>query len=199
MNQVGIEKTVPQLIGLIVFWLLMCVFLMAACNILGLEAVSVAMQNVVAYIPKLIVAAVIVVVGLLLATFLRGLIATSADRVGISYAQQLAAACYYVLALMVLIAAFEQLEIKFELLSQAILIAFGAVAIGFGLAFGLGGREVMGGILAGTTSANGCKLAIAWPSLDSKEPSGMLVLSPRSSKRMRRGCCIGTVSPTCGC
>jgi len=30
-----------------------------------------------------------------------------------------------------------------------ILIAFGAVAVGFGLAFGLGGRDVMGGILAG--------------------------------------------------
>ena len=149
MEQVGIERTVPQIIGVIVFWLLICVFLMAGCNILGLEAVSDAMQGVVVYIPKLIVAAVIVVVGLLLATFLRGLIATSADRLGISYAQQLAAACYYILGLMVFIAAFEQLEIKFELLSDAILIAFGALALGFGLAFGLGGREVMGGILAG--------------------------------------------------
>ena len=149
MKQVGIERTVPQIIGLIVFWLLMCVFLMAGCEILGLEAVSDTMQSLVAYIPKLFVAAVIVVVGLLLATFLRGIIATSSDRVGISYAQQLAAACYYILGLMVFIAAFEQLEIKFELLSYAILIGFAAVALGFGLAFGLGGRDVMSGILAG--------------------------------------------------
>ena len=149
MKQVGIERTVPQIIGLIVFWLLMCVFLMAGCEILGLEAVSDTMQSLVAYIPKLFVAAVIVVVGLLLATFLRGVIATSSDRVGISYAQQLAAACYYILGLMVFIAAFEQLEIKFELLSYAILIGFVAVALGFGLAFGLGGRDVMSGILAG--------------------------------------------------
>tara|TARA_B100000809_G_C15078172_1_gene508649 strand:- start:321 stop:1208 length:888 start_codon:yes stop_codon:yes gene_type:complete len=149
MKQVGIERTVPQIIGLIVFWLLMCVFLMAGCEILGLDAVSDTMQSLVAYIPKLFVAAVIVVVGLLLATFLRGVIATSSDRVGISYAQQLAAACYYILGLMVFIAAFEQLEIKFELLSYAILIGFGAVALGFGLAFGLGGRDVMSGILAG--------------------------------------------------
>ena len=149
MKQVGIERTAPQIIGLIVFWLLMSVFLMAGCNILGLEAVSDTMQSLVAYIPKLFVAAVIVVVGLLLATFLRGIIATSSDRVGISYAQQLAAACYYILGLMVFIAAFEQLEIKFELLSYAILIGFGAVALGFGLAFGLGGRDVMSGILAG--------------------------------------------------
>ena len=149
MKQVGIERTVPQILGLIVFWLLMSVFLMAACNILELSAVTEAMQNVVAYIPKLLVASVIVVVGLLLSAFLRGLIATSADRVGISYAQQLAAGCYYLLAMMVFIAAFEQLEITFDLLNYAILLAFGAVAIGFSLAFGLGGRDVMGGILAG--------------------------------------------------
>jgi small-conductance mechanosensitive channel len=46
-------------------------------------------------------------------------------------------------------AAFDQLEIKFELFNYAMLIAFSAVALGFGLSFGLGGREVVSGILAG--------------------------------------------------
>jgi small-conductance mechanosensitive channel len=149
MQQVGIQRTVPQIVGTIVFWLLMFVFLVAACDILSLPAVTGAIEKVVAYIPKLLVATVMVVVGLLLATFLRGVIATSADRVGISYAQQLASGCYWVLALMTFIAAFEQLEIKFELLNYAILIVFGAVALALGLSFGLGGREVMAGILSG--------------------------------------------------
>ena len=50
---------------------------------------------------------------------------------------------------MTFIAAFEQLQITFELLNYAILIAFGAVALALGLSFGLGGREVMAGILCG--------------------------------------------------
>lgn len=149
MQKVGIQRTVPQLIGAIGFWLLMCVFLIAACDILQLEAVTGFIKEVAEYIPRLLVASVIIVVGLLIATFLRGVIATSADRIGITYAQQLAAGCYYVLSLMVFIAAFDQLEIKFEVLNSAILIAFGAVAVGFGLAFGLGGRDVMAGILSG--------------------------------------------------
>jgi len=149
MKDVGIERTVPQIIGAIVFWLLVFVFLMTAFKIIGLPGVTTAMEQVVQYIPKVLVATVVVVVGLFLATFLRGVIATSADHVGISYAQQLASGCYYILALMVFIAAFEQLEITFELLNYAILIAFAAVAVGFGLAFGLGGREVMSGILSG--------------------------------------------------
>jgi hypothetical protein len=127
----------------------MCVFVTAAFNILGLQTVSAAMERIVAYIPNLLVATVVVVVGLLVASFLRGVVATSADRVGINYAENLANGVYYVLALMTFIGAFDQLNIEFGLLKEMILIAFGGLALGFGLAFGLGGREVMGGILAG--------------------------------------------------
>jgi Mechanosensitive ion channel, conserved TM helix/Mechanosensitive ion channel, beta-domain len=149
MKQVGITRSVSWIVGRIVFWLTMCVFLTAAFNILNLTTLSTAMNEVVAYIPNLLVATVVVVVGLLIATFLRGVVATSTDRVGVTYSEQLANGCYYMLALMTFVAAFKQLHIEFPLLEQMILIAFGAVAAGFALAFGLGGREVMGGILAG--------------------------------------------------
>ncbi|HEV2972873.1 MAG TPA: mechanosensitive ion channel domain-containing protein [Pirellulales bacterium] len=151
MQHMGIKRNVSGVVGTIVFWLLMCVFLMAAFNILELTKLSEAMGTVVNYIPKLLVATVVVVVGLLLASFLRGVIATSADRVGISYAEKLASGCYYVLALLTFYTALTQLQLgmDLELFKDLILIAFGATALGFGLAFGLGGREVMGGILAG--------------------------------------------------
>lgn len=149
MKQVGIQRNVPAIFGLIVFWLLMSVSIMTAFRVLKLEVVSDAMQQVVNFIPNLLVATVVVVVGLLVASFVRGLIATSADRVGVTYAEQLATGCYYLLALMTFIAAFKQLNIQFALLEQMMLIAFAAVALGFGLAFGLGGRDVMGGILSG--------------------------------------------------
>jgi small-conductance mechanosensitive channel len=97
----------------------------------------------------LIVATVVVVVGLLVATFLRGVVATSADRAGISYAEYLANGCYYVLAVLTFVAAFNQLGIKFALLENVILIGFGGLSLGFALAFGFGGRDVMAGILAG--------------------------------------------------
>ena len=149
MNQVGIKRTVPAILGTIVFWLLMCVFLMAAFNILGMTAVSDAMRQVVDFIPHLLVATVVIVIGLLVASFIRGVVATSADRVGISYAEHLANGCYYVLALLTFIAAFNQLGIQFALLEKLILIGAGALAVGFALSFGLGGRDVMAGILAG--------------------------------------------------
>ncbi len=149
MRHMGIKRNVPAVVGSIVFWLLMCVFVMAGFNILGLETLSLAMLTLVGYIPKVLVATVVVVIGLLVAGFLRGLVATSADRVGIGYASQLAGTCYYVLALLTFMAAFDQLGINFKLLDNLIMIAFGGLAVGFGLSFGLGGRDVMAGILAG--------------------------------------------------
>ena len=149
MAHTNIGRNVPMIVGTIVFWLLMCVFIMAAFNILGLQSVTDAMGTVVNYIPRLLAATVVVVVGLLAASFLRGLVATSADRVGLPYAEHLANASYYVLAILTLIAVCDQLGLRFDLLQNLILIASAGIAIGFGLAFGLGGRDVMAGILAG--------------------------------------------------
>ena len=149
MNQAGIKHNVPGIVGVIVFWLLMSVALMTGFRVLGLQVVSDVMQGVVNYIPNLLVATVIVVVGLLVASFIRGVVATSADRVGITYGEQLAAGCYYVLALMTFVAAFNQLNITFPMLEDVVKITFAGLALGFGLAFGLGGRDVMSGILSG--------------------------------------------------
>lgn len=149
MKHVGITKTVPQIMGQIVFWMTMCAFLAAAFNILGLGAVSAAVEQIVAYIPNLLVATVVVIVGLLAAGFLRGVVATSTDRLGITYAETLADAVYYVLALVTFLGAFDQLHIEFGLLKELILLAAAGLALGCGLALGLGGRDVMAGILAG--------------------------------------------------
>lgn len=149
MKQVGIGKTLPEIIGRVVFWLMMCVFLSAGFKVLGLTEVSDTVNYFIAYVPKLFAAIAIMVIGLLVATFIRGIVATSADRVGITYAEYLANASYYILALMTFLTAAERLELNFKLFEQLILIAFSAAALGFGLAIGLGGKETMAGILAG--------------------------------------------------
>jgi hypothetical protein len=149
MKQVGITKSLPEIVGRVVFWLMMCVFLSAGFKVLGLTEVSDTVNYLIAYVPKLFAAIAIMVIGLLVATFIRGIVATSADRVGITYAEYLANACYYILALITFLTAAERLELNFKLFEQLILIGFSAVAVGFGLTIGLGGRDTMAGILAG--------------------------------------------------
>jgi hypothetical protein len=149
MQKMGIRASLPAIVGTITFWLLMCVFLMAAFNILQLPQVSNVIQEVVNYIPHLLIATAVVVVGLLVATLLRGIIATSADRVGLSYAEHLANGCYYVMVLLIFITAAPHVGLKLELIQDLVKISFYGIAAAFALAVGLGGRDVVGGIMAG--------------------------------------------------
>jgi hypothetical protein len=149
MKQVGIKRNVAQIVGLVGFWLMMSVFIMAAFSILNLDPLTSVMEQVVGYIPKILAAMVILVLGLLLATLIRGVVGTAADRAGLSYAEVLGNISYYFLAVMTFIAALNQMQIEIPLMNELIQITFAALAIGFALAFGLGGRDVIGGILAG--------------------------------------------------
>jgi hypothetical protein len=149
MKQVGIKRNVAQIVGLVGFWLMMSIFIMAAFSILNLDPLTSVMEQIVGYIPKILAAMVIVVLGLLLATFIRGVVGTAADRAGLSYAETLGSISYYFLAVMTFIAALNQVEIQIPLMNQLIMITTGGLAVGFALAFGLGGRDVVGGILAG--------------------------------------------------
>src|SRR6185295_10611379 len=134
MQNMGIKTSLPAIVGTIVFWLLMCVFLMAAFNILQLPQVSNVIQEVVNYIPQLLIATAVVVVGLLMASLLRGIIATSADRVGLTYAEYLANACYYVMVLMIFITAAPHVGLKLELIQDLVKISFYGIAAAFALA-----------------------------------------------------------------
>jgi small-conductance mechanosensitive channel len=149
LKQVGIKRSVPAIFGTVVFWTLILLFVMSAANALGFTTLSNAMNEVVVYMPSVLGALVIVVVGLLAASFLRGIVAASADRVGVSYAGGLANVAYYAVVLVTLLAAFQKISIEFELLNQAILIVLGGLALAFGLAVGLGGRDVVAGIMSG--------------------------------------------------
>jgi small-conductance mechanosensitive channel len=149
LKQIGVKRSVPAIFGTVVFWTLIVLFVMSAAKALGFDELSEAMNEVFVYMPNVLAALVIVVIGLLAASFLRGVVAASADRVGVSYAAGLANIAYYAVVLVTLMAAFEKISIEFELLNQAILIVLGGMAIAFGLAVGLGGRDVVAGILSG--------------------------------------------------
>lgn len=149
LKQIGVKRSVPAIFGTVVFWTLIVLFVMSAAKALGFVELSEAMNEVFVYMPNVLAALVIVVIGLLAASFLRGVVAASADRVGVAYSRGLANIAYYAVVLVTLMAAFEKISIEFALLNHAILIVLGGMAIAFGLAVGLGGRDVVAGILAG--------------------------------------------------
>lgn len=149
MRDAGIVRTLPQIVGQVVFWLLMALTLMLAINQLKIQDFDDTIKQILAYFPKLLFSLLILVLGLLLGKFLRGVIATGADRMGMNYAQTLANVVYIAFVIVLLHQISRQLGLDFDLFTYLILITFGGLMLGVGLAVGLGGKDVISGILAG--------------------------------------------------
>lgn len=149
MRDAGITRTLPQIVAQVVFWLLMTLTLMLAVKQLNIQDFDVTIQQILAFFPRLIVSLLILVLGLLLGKFLRGVIATGADRMGLNYAQSLANVVYCAFVLVLLHQISSQLGLELKLFTDLILIVFGGLMLGLGLAVGLGGKDVISGILAG--------------------------------------------------
>ena len=135
----GFKLDTPMLFYELVKWFFVAVSLMAATNILGLGQVSEFLRTVVFYLPNVIVAAVILLIGILVAKFLEGLVKASVKAAGLMSANFLGALTKWAVFTFSLLIALAQLKVADDIIKIVItgLIAAGALAMG--LAFGLGG------------------------------------------------------------
>src|SRR3989344_3215499 len=91
IERAGMRLDVGHFVGQLVKWFLILVFLMAATDILGLEDVNGFLQVVLFYIPSIIVAAIILLLGVMFAEFVQRLVRASVDAAGLMSAGFLAA------------------------------------------------------------------------------------------------------------
>lgn len=149
LRDAGVLRGPSELIARLLFWVLMLTFLLSAFETLGLTAVAVTIDRVIAYLPNIIAAALVVIVGLLISRFTGNLVASGAGAAGVTYARELGSAARGVVVVMVAILATEQLGVETRVLVAAVTATVAAVVAGLALAFALGSREVVRAILAG--------------------------------------------------
>lgn len=128
----------------IVKWIVRFIFLVAAANVLGMPQISLLLNQVLLWIPNLLVAAVILLVAPLLARFVRGAIEVGAGEMGFSNARLLGRIAEIAIVAFAVLIAINQLGIAADLVNILFIGIVAALSLAFGLAFGLGGREVAG-------------------------------------------------------
>jgi len=139
------KKIKPSVVaGELVKWLVRIVFLVAAANVLGLTQVSQLLNDVILWIPNLIVAAIILLLAPILARFVRGAIEVGAGRMGFTNAPLLGRIAEIAIVVFAVIIAINQIGIAANLVNTLFIGVVAALALAFGLAFGLGGRDVAG-------------------------------------------------------
>lgn len=131
-------------VGKLIFWVIMLMVTLLASAALGMESINEMFGIMVSFIPTLIAAIVIVILGMVVGEFLRGLILASAGAVtGVPTLARVSKALVVVIAIFM---AFQQLGVSEEMITSLLTIVLGAVALAVGLAFGLGNTKLAGEI-----------------------------------------------------
>ena len=139
----GGDQLVPsQAAGEIVKWLVRLGALLIAASLVGLAQVGTLVNSIVLWLPNLIVAAIILLVAPVLGRFLRSVIEVGAGQAGFSNARVLGRVTELAVLVFAVIIAINQVGIAAELIQTLFTGIVAAFAIAFGLAFGMGGRDV---------------------------------------------------------
>jgi hypothetical protein len=141
MNQGTLNLSLSGIISQVVYWLVITLFIITGANILGLSEVAVLLQQLASYLPRIIVAIIVLIFGTLLARFVNRIVFTWLHSIQFERALVVSTSTEYGVQILALFIALEQLGLGMQLIYSLFIIIFGAVFLALALAFGLGGKE----------------------------------------------------------
>ena len=138
----GIERTFSQLVAALAYWIVMLVVLVAALNALQLTATAELLQRLVGFLPTIVTAIVVLILGILAAGFLGATVRAVASNAGVVQAQVLGQFAQVVVVIFAVVVALQQVQVQF--VGDAFLIILASIGFGLALAFGLGCKDLAG-------------------------------------------------------
>ncbi len=138
LKSIGIHKSISDILGWLVFWLMILLTLIVASDTLHLQQVSEGLAVITNYIPQVIAALLMIVFGMLLAKFLQMLTLQALNRMDIGYKKFVGKAVQLVVLVFVFVAAIDQLGFNLHYILNGIvtIVSVGLLMLGLGAAFG---------------------------------------------------------------
>lgn len=144
-SRAGVPLKSGVFVGTLVKWFVILAFVVAALDILGLTEVTTFVRDVIlGYLPRVIVAVLILLFAMVVADLASSGVATAARAASTGHAEFLGKLTYYSIVVFAVLAALTQLQIAPELIEVLFMGIVFALALALGLAFGLGGRDAAG-------------------------------------------------------
>jgi small-conductance mechanosensitive channel len=154
VDKANVKVKFSSVLSTIVYYFLILFFTVAATEVLGMPAVSELVKNIFEFIPKVVVALIILVIGILVADALKNVVTTACNSLGISSGKLIGNLIFYFLLINVVILALSQAGINTDFLSQNLSILIGGVAFAFAIGYGIASKDVVSNYLAGYYSGN---------------------------------------------
>jgi hypothetical protein len=137
----GAEFDTIRLFGVLVYWVVILAALIVAFNGLGLTYVTELLGRVMLFVPRVIVALLLIAFGAYFARFVANAVVTYCRGIGMRDADALGRLAYYAIITFVIVIALDEIDIGGAFLVHAFLIVLAGLVLAMALAFGLGGRK----------------------------------------------------------
>lgn len=147
LQQGGIKTGMSGILGVLIYWLVILVTLVIAFNGLGLTYVTDLVSRVVMFIPKVIVAVLILAVGMYFARFIAQTVSAYCKNVGLEDADLLGRISQYAIMTFVVLIALDQVNVVTDIIRQSFLILLAGLVLALALAFGIGGQKTAAELL----------------------------------------------------
>lgn len=129
------------IIAALVKWIILIITFLTAADVLGLNQVADFFAVILGYVPNVIAAAAIILIGAVLAHFLADVIRGSTEAGGLAYSGFLSKLTSWAIWIFAFLAALVQLGIAHDLIRTLFTGVVALLALAGGLAFGLGGQD----------------------------------------------------------
>jgi hypothetical protein len=141
VSKMGTRTDSSGMIGLVVKWFIRLIALVVAFDALGLPAVSDVLRQLLLWLPNVVVALVVLVIGGLAARALSNLVRGAVSEGGLGNPDFLAKLASVMVWAFAIVVAVNQIGIATALVNTLFMAFVGALALGVGLSFGLGGKD----------------------------------------------------------
>jgi hypothetical protein len=141
LSKGGVKQTLSEVIGTVIYWILIVGVLISSLNILALTGISSLLDRILGYLPNVLGAMIILILGVLISALVATVVRTAAANVGFAQAGVLGKVAQVAIVLFTILIALDVLNIG-RILVSAMTIVLGAIGLGVALAFGLGCKDI---------------------------------------------------------
>ena len=154
VKQLKTEIKLSEIIAKVIYYFILLVFIKAATEKLGVAAISEMVASLINFIPKLIAAAIMLQVGVLVADALRSAVLSLCQSFNIASGRLLSMIVFVFFLIITVISALGQAGINTELLESSFNLIIGGVIFAFAIGYGVASRDVMANILSSFYTKN---------------------------------------------
>lgn len=141
MSRGGVKASLSELLGSLFYWLGLLVTFVVAVNAIGLTIAADLLNRIILYVPNIIAAIFILILGMFVATLLKSIVKTAAINAGLLHANLLAKIVEMVVIVFAIFIILEQLGIGARVVELIITIVLGSLGLAFALSFGFGCQD----------------------------------------------------------